>query len=152
VLAGLLALAYTPGDLAEAEVAVGDERARLEPAGPLEGLAIAVPGLLGDRWRGASSDVTKQAQHSALEQCPVGLTSSIESVQGDGGESLVTRLQLIVLRGSDANVLRLVAILNDTADPKHAGRTARRYGAERHLGVFARLRPFHGQSPQRWIL
>jgi len=32
-------------------------------------------------------------------------------------ESLVTRLQLIVLRGSDANVLRLVAIMNNVFKP-----------------------------------
>jgi len=52
VLLGLLALARAPVELAEAEVAVGDERAHAELRGDCQRLSICCFGLIGVAARG----------------------------------------------------------------------------------------------------
>ena len=62
MLAGLLALARAPVELAEAEVAVGDERAHAQRLGEGQGLAIVGLGALGVEAVGMGRDVAEQVQ------------------------------------------------------------------------------------------
>ena len=63
---GLLPLARAPVELAEAEVAVGDERAHAELAGECQRLAVVAFGVLGAACR---RDVTGEAEGVGLA-CP----------------------------------------------------------------------------------
>src|SRR5438552_14378919 len=66
MLMRLLALARAPGELAEAEVAVGDERAHAELAGERQRLAVVAFSVLGAACR---RDVTGEAEGVGLA-CP----------------------------------------------------------------------------------
>src|SRR5438552_6187374 len=66
MLMRLLALARAPGELAEAEVAVGDERAHAELAGERQRLAVVAFSVLGAACR---RDITGEAEGVGLA-CP----------------------------------------------------------------------------------
>src|SRR5213593_4810052 len=60
VLLRLLALACAPVELAEAEVAVGDERAHAELAGERQRFAVICLGLFTVRWIGPGGDLSEE--------------------------------------------------------------------------------------------
>jgi hypothetical protein len=65
VFAGPLALARAPVELAEAEVAVGDERAHAEVVGECQGLAVGAFSVLGAAGR---RDTTGEAEGVSLDR------------------------------------------------------------------------------------
>ena len=85
MLARLLPLAGAPVELAEAEVAVGDERAHAQLLGQGQGLAIVRLRGVGLDAVGMGRDVAEQSQELALHPPFPPLPSRREPVLGDPG-------------------------------------------------------------------
>src|SRR5262249_34943533 len=82
MLLRLLAVARAPVELAEAEVAVGDEQAHAELAGELQRLAV---GAFGVVRTGCRCDVTQEAKGLGLARpssCSAGEPQGLASVGG----------------------------------------------------------------------
>src|SRR2546428_130320 len=82
VFAGVLPLACAPVELAEAEVAVGDERAHAELVGEGHGLPVGGFGLLGIRGIAMRGDLAQSPESPRLVRPTLVVTGKIEGLTG----------------------------------------------------------------------